>query len=171
MSVEPAPSSSNVEVLSTVTVPPVVKAEVGGSSAIQDDQESAVDTNIFVSPGTQQFHPSAAKFWLKATANSTTIEASYNVTSVADTGTGVMTVTIGTDFSSIDWAAALSVVFEPTASFIIYVPGLSLDPDPAAGTCVMFMTRAVYDVFNDVYTDAEFADPTAWLLTGYGDQS
>lgn len=43
-------------------------------------------------------------FWVYWTANSTTILASYNMTSIADTGVGDADGTIGVDFSSVNWA-------------------------------------------------------------------
>ena len=43
-------------------------------------------------------------FWVYWTANSTTILASYNMTSIADTGVGDADGTIAVDFSSANWA-------------------------------------------------------------------
>jgi hypothetical protein len=75
--------------------------------ATQAQQEAASDAVRWVTPANQHFHPSAAKFWVMVNgAGTPAIAASYNVTSVADTGTGRMTVTIATDFSSANWAGA-----------------------------------------------------------------
>jgi hypothetical protein len=110
-------------------------APAAGASAA--DQETATSTTVFVTPAVQHRHPSAAKFWLKAAGNSTTINASYNVTSVADTATGRMTVTIATDFSGAHWAGVLTPVWEDTEA-------------------------------DNVLADA---DPTSWMLVGFGDQT
>jgi hypothetical protein len=77
------------------------------AAAAQSDQETATSTTTFVSPGRQQYHPSAAKAWVKfTTVTSTAILASYNITSIADNGTGDTTITIATDFSSAHYAYA-----------------------------------------------------------------
>ncbi len=70
--------------------------------ASQSDQETGTALN-YVSTSVQQYHKSAVKCWGEFLANSTTVETSYNITSVADTATGQMTVTIAADFSSVDW--------------------------------------------------------------------
>lgn len=77
----------------------------GGEAASQADQETGTSTTTFVSPGRQQYHPSAAKFWVKYNSVTTTaIDSSYNVTSLTDNGAGDTSITIATDFSSADYA-------------------------------------------------------------------
>lgn len=71
--------------------------------ATQAEQETATSTSVFVSPARQQFHPSASKAWVKYTQDTPNIDASYNITSVADDAPGQYTVTIGTDFSSTEY--------------------------------------------------------------------
>jgi len=96
------------------TASPSVKLDVVGSVAIsgaisgdvvatQANQETATSTTTIVTPGRQQFHPSAAKAWIQCN-NSGAIAGSYNVASIADTGTGVVTVTLTTAFSSTSYA-------------------------------------------------------------------
>jgi hypothetical protein len=83
----------------------VTSAVSGGSvtAATQSDQETGTSTTTYVSPGRQQYHQSAAKFWIQLDGSDTTINASYNVTSSSHDGTGTGTVTIATDFSSSSW--------------------------------------------------------------------
>lgn len=76
--------------------------------ATQSDQQTGSSTTTYVSPGRQQFHDSAAKFWLVCDSSGTLITPSYNVTSISDTTTGVVTVTIATDFSDADYAITTS---------------------------------------------------------------
>ena len=71
--------------------------------ATQANQETATSTATFVSPARQQFHPSAAKAWLQCN-NSGGIAGSYNVASIAVTGTGVVNLTLTTAFSSTNYA-------------------------------------------------------------------
>jgi len=68
--------------------------------AVQSEMETGTDTTLAVTPGRQHFHPSAAKCWVSSTQSSTTIQQSYNVASVADTGAGISTVTIANDFGA-----------------------------------------------------------------------
>ena len=70
-------------------------------AASQADQETGTSTTTVVTPGRQQFHPCASKFWVRYTSvTSTAISSSYNVTSLTDGGTGITTITIATDFSA-----------------------------------------------------------------------
>ena len=75
--------------------------------AIQSEQETGTDVVRAVTPGRQHFHLSAAKCWGFTTGAGTPAlnAVSYNVTSIADTGVGILTVTIATDFSSASWVA------------------------------------------------------------------
>jgi hypothetical protein len=75
----------------------------GAVIATQANQETATSTTTIVTPGRQQFHPSAAKAWIQCN-NSGAIAGSYNVASIADTGTGVVTVTLTTAFSSTNYS-------------------------------------------------------------------
>lgn len=61
-------------------------------AASQSDQETGTSTTVYVSPGRQQYHPSAAKAWFSWTysAGTPVIDQSYNVTSLTDTGVGVV---------------------------------------------------------------------------------
>ena len=87
----------------TVTFPTTGTLLSTADVATQANQETATSTATFVSPARQQFHPSAAKAWLQCN-NSGGIAGSYNVASIADTGTGVVTVTLTTAFSSTNYA-------------------------------------------------------------------
>ena len=73
--------------------------------AAQSDQETGTSTTTVVTPGTQQYHPSAAKAWVVFTGvTTTTNQASYNVSSLTDNGTGDTTVNFTTSFSSSNYA-------------------------------------------------------------------
>ncbi len=87
------------------------KASVSGlSAATQAEQEAASITTAAVTPGRQHFHPSAAKCWGYVTysGGAPTLQASYNITSITDSGVGDLTVTIATDFSSANYAVVAS---------------------------------------------------------------
>lgn len=74
------------------------------SFAAQSDQETATSTTLPVTPGVQQFHPSALKAWAEWNGNGTVASlASYNVSGITDNGTGLYTPAWDTDFSSANY--------------------------------------------------------------------
>lgn len=81
-------------------------------AAAQSDQETATSTTTTVTPGRQQFHPSACKCWAYVTVSGGTpsLDASYNVTSITDTSAGNVTITIANDFSSANYCAVANAV-------------------------------------------------------------
>jgi hypothetical protein len=125
-------------------------ASVTGSMvAAQADQETATSVATIVTPGRQHFHPSAAKCWLKCD-DAGNVNASYNITSITDTGAGVVTVTIATDFSSADYVINLSIkdassllapycTTQAAGSFVMQVfttnTGALADPDNYYASC------------------------------------
>lgn len=80
------------------------------TAATQANQETATSLTTFVSPGRQQFHPSASKAW--GVTNQTGVQAllaSYNVTSITDGGNGVTTFTYTNAMSSANYAVGACV--------------------------------------------------------------
>jgi hypothetical protein len=75
---------------------------IGAAAASQADQETSTSTTTYVSPGRQQFHPSAAKFWVRSPGSST-MTSSYNMTSITDNGVGIFNLNIATDFSNANY--------------------------------------------------------------------
>jgi len=70
--------------------------------ATQAEMEAGSSTAAFVTPGRTQYHPGVAKGWVEWDSGSS-IEVSYNVTSLTDNGTGDQTITWATDFSGADY--------------------------------------------------------------------
>lgn len=76
--------------------------------ATQAIQETGTSTTSYVAPGVQQFHASATKAWVMYNMVTTTsISASYNVTSMTDNGTGDATANITNAFSSVAYAFSM----------------------------------------------------------------
>lgn len=123
--------------------------------ATQAQQETGTELAAYVAPGVQHYHASAAKAWGFATvaAGTPTLQSSYNLTSITDTGVGVITFTIATDFSSVN---VVSIISGTQGSGIIF----SNASEPTAGVS----TGVCFDVAPAV------ADPTSWAYVGYGDQ-
>lgn len=111
---------------------PTFQAASAGTAATQSDQETATSTTTYVSPGRQQYHPSAAKAWVRYTTITTTsIAASYNVTSLTDNGTGDTTVNFTTAFSSANYGIA-GIVGGSSGS---YTTRISSAAAPTSSTC------------------------------------
>ena len=124
----------------------------GAVIATQAMQETATSVINIVTPGRQQFHPSALKTWLKCDSAGN-INASYNVTGITDTGTGLLAVTWATDFSSAHYAVTATAV----SGSQHFVTANSL----AAGTCDFICWRS---------DTAALADPTSYCIQASGDQ-
>lgn len=76
------------------------------ANASQAQQEAGSSTSVYVSPGVQQYHPSATKAWILFNGTGTvSIYTSYNVTSITDNGTGYYTITYTVAFSSTSYSA------------------------------------------------------------------
>jgi hypothetical protein len=142
---------------------PTATGAIGGSQivvrsdvAAQADQETGTSTTTFVSPGRQQFHQSAVKFW-GYFFNEGTISASYNVASITDVGTGVVGVTIATDFSSASWACVCSPQNLDGAPTLLNVSATTAQ---AAGSVRI-------NSYNSV---SVLTDPNTYNVLGLGDQ-
>lgn len=137
---------------STVTVP---------SAATQADQETATSTTTFVTPGRQHFHPSAAKFWAHfGTAGN--LLAGYNVTSITDSGVGVATVVIATDFGTSDYCVGVCIEnLDATIDSIADGQMAMISFGNHAAGSVQVLCK------NDDGIAA--ADPTTWNVWGFGD--
>lgn len=110
-------SGGIVRATSPVLVTPSLGVATGTSFnnitgiATQAECETGSDLGKVVTPGRQQFHPSACKGWIAAAGDGSAIDGSYNVSSLTDNGTGAFTVNWATDFSS--------TVYARTAGFIV----------------------------------------------------
>lgn len=100
-------------------------------TATQAEMETGTATDKIVTPGQQHFHPSAAKAWVKWNGTNSTIDASYNMTSITDNGTGDFTLNWATDFASADYAACALAARSGGDQIFVSQKNGSL---PAAGT-------------------------------------
>lgn len=70
------------------------------AASLQADMETATALTNYVTPGRQQYHPSAAKVWCNFTGTGVvTINEDWNVDSITDNGTGDYTIDFSTDFA------------------------------------------------------------------------
>lgn len=78
------------------------QAQGGLVPATQAQMEGAtMTTQVAVTPGSQKWHPGTAKAWVTLATNggSPTLLASYNVSSVTDSGTGFFAINFGASFA------------------------------------------------------------------------
>ncbi len=138
-------------------------AFVLAQAATQAEIETASSTSKFITAGRAQFHPSSAKFWTFVNGGGTpAMAANYNTTSVADTGVGFMTVTIGTDFSSATWCPV----------------GKGIGNARTVTTATMQWVSAAMAAGTIELTNADLsATPVVedvvvgWAIAGFGDQA
>ena len=136
------------------------------SAATQAQQETGTSTIVFVTPGRQHFHPGHPKCWAFATVavGTPTLAASYNITSITDTATGRLTVTIATDFADANWACLSSIEANQTPNDPIFVCG---NDAKLAGSVIL----ESIDIDLGSSPTAAFGDPVAWNMAGFGDQA
>lgn len=133
-------------------------AFVLAQAASQAELESASSTTKFVTAGRAQYHPSSAKCWIKCNAAGAT-QASYNINSITDTGTGIVTITIETDFSSVGWACVVGGQGSGTTVTLAKAVSVS---SQAAGSVVL----SAYDFSATPVLE----DPSNYFFAGFGDQ-
>ena len=125
-------------------------------AGVQADQETGTSNVVAVTPGIQHFHQSAAKFWCVANTSGTVL-ASYNVTSITDTGVGMITVTIATDFSGASWHGQIT----------INEGGTFKSPQIVSQTAGTVLATCC-----DIQAIPALSDPSvSWNLSGFGDQA
>lgn len=132
--------------------------------ADQTEMEAASDTTRAVTPGTQHFHPSACKAHgvVTVSAGTPTLQVSFNITSITDTATDRLTVTIATDFSTANYAvipgieAATTTYSATTTSLIPVVRNAT----KAAGSFVLDCLEI------DI---GQATDPASWSFACFGD--
>ncbi len=124
--------------------------------ATQAEQETGTDVVRAVTPGRQHFHPSAAKAWVEV-GLSGNVSTAYNVTSVTDGGTGIITVNFATAFSSASYCAVGTVGGGSTAArvFVTNVFGTG----SFIGNCL-----------DGAGGLQDPAGPSVWTVAFFGDQ-
>ena len=84
--------------------------DVAVDKATQANMEAAASNKV-VTADVQHFHPGMAKCWGQVTGGaSPSLITSYNTTSIADTATGRLTVTIATDMGAADYCIVMSLL-------------------------------------------------------------
>lgn len=145
---------------------PATTTGLGLTDASQAQQETATATTVYVTPGRQQYHPSAAKAWVNFNGTGTVaIRASYNVSSITDSGAGDYIVNWDTDFSSANYCVkgSCSAAFNlDNASLTVGNSGSGADDTAPLAGSVCIQTRR---------TDtAALFDAKYIMVVAFGDQ-
>jgi len=129
--------------------------------ATRGQMEAAVATNVFVTPGLQHYHPGHPKAWCKngVTGN---ILASYNISSVTDTGAGLCAPQINVDFTDAQWCCQVTVERTATALTVTNLKycNIRFNLQVAGGVTL--------ECYDGTATTAVQEDPLTWHMTAYG---
>ena len=137
---------------SASTYKKVLLNNFGALACSQADQETATSNTVYVTPGRQQYHPSAAKAWGVCDLTGA-LGMSYNVSSVTDTSTSVKVFNYTVSFSAATYHAIFS---QYNSAGSAYNPNLY----------VQSRTSGTTTCFND----SEGSSNTNFGLTAWGDQ-
>ncbi len=156
-------TASSAMISQSVTASSAVTGGLAGGSmiAVKADQGTGAAPGASITkvvpPGAQQYHPSAAKAWVRFvwTGAVITIGNSYNVASVTRSGTGIYAVNFTTSFSNVNYVAIGNAQRSTTLGGWIITPSIV-----SVSQCVL------------VAQDASFVaiDPTAVYAVFFGDQ-
>lgn len=133
----------------------------GLSAASQAEMEAASSNTVAATPANAQYHPSAAKFWVKFNGTGTpAINASYNFTSITDNAGGYYTLNVATDFSSGNYVVLATVQ---------KLSGASNDTTLMVGTTVPTQNAGDFGLITTNLAGT-LSDSDAVYVTGFGDQ-
>lgn len=154
-----SPGDNSTRIASTAFVTAAVAAVALPVAASQAQQEAASATNVYTSPGRQQYHPSAAKAWVTWTGiTTTTILASYGVSSLTDNGSGDTTINFTTAFSTANYGFTFCQIQSAASNGAS--GGIKFGTTPAVGSITMVSVNGA-----GLATDVGFNSATF-----YGDQ-
>lgn len=132
--------------------------------ATQTEMEAAALNTVLATPGNMHWHPGVAKCWGKANGAGTSLTVNYNISGISDTGTGRLGVTIGTDFSSANYAINAALERTVTSLTATGVEDHAIrNASPAAGS---------FEIESYDQTAILFAaqDPNNYFWACHGDQ-
>lgn len=131
------------------------------SAATQAQQEAASSTTVYVSPGRQQYHPSAAKAWGQITisAGAATAVSSYNVSSVSNNATGNYSPVYAVNFSSGNYCVTATVNTGNTTAYYFWI----IKTAGAANSCQFLSATGTSAI--PVQADLDFS------FNAFGDQA
>jgi hypothetical protein len=91
------------------TLPTWITPPSGATFASPTQQKAASTTSYYTSPAYQQYHPSAASFWVNFQGSNGAILAQFNVASVVRNSVGQYTITYSDSFTSSNYVVLITV--------------------------------------------------------------
>lgn len=136
------------------------------AAATQAEMETGTSTTTYVSPGRQHFHPGHPKCFaeVEVSAGTPTLETAYNITSITDSATGRLTITIATDFSTDIWCCPTG---QQRASTALAVAN---DRKVCVENAGMTEGSVILECFDSTAVTMLLKDPEVWSMAGLGDQ-
>lgn len=135
-----------------------------GNAASQAEMEAGTATDRYVTPQGFNWHPGAVKCWGKANGAGTSLLVNWNVAGITDTGTGRLGVTIGTDFSSANYAISCTLERSATSLTATGVEDNNIrNASPAAGSFEI-------ESYDHTATTMAAQDPANYFWKCTGDQ-
>jgi hypothetical protein len=130
------------------------------------EMEAASDLTRAVAPGVQHRHPGHPKAWAKCivSAGVPALTVNYGITSITDTGTGQLTLTFATVFSSANYA--VGGVSERASTAMTAANLRNTGVRNAAQTA----SAVQLECWDQTATTAVLSDPAAWHFLALGDQ-
>lgn len=126
-----------------------------------DAEMEAKTATRAVQPSNQHRHPGHPKAWGVVTGGGTpALAASENITSITDTGDGILGITIATDFSGTTYACIATATGSTTAGQADRMVTVRTGTE-AAGTIQI----------QSVDAGGAFTDPAGWNFAMFGDQA
>ena len=135
-----------------------------GRGATQQATQAAIEAetneNTYLPPDLIRHNPGVAKVWVKFDITGS-IDGSFNVDSITDTGAGNWTVVITTDFSDINYSALATWHDQAVTE--------TKDKTIQTGTAAVgSFTVQLFDISEVVLVDAAATD--ALMVVAFGDQ-
>ena len=148
----------------TVTATLTAAAAAGGMIATKAQEEAAVVTSAVTTPGTQQFHPSACKAWVKFQGSTGAIDGpAYNVSSITRNAVGDYTVLFDADMATANFCSQVTCSGNSGAG----VPIAVMDRSAAGAAAAPSTAGQRFAVFNAAAGLAAY-DPDSLYYAVFG---
>lgn len=139
---------------------------LGAGSATKAQLEAASSTSTFASPGRQQYHPSAAKYWAQSTVTAAVPasppNAGFNVSTVSDIATGRATFNFTTAFSTSNYVGVGCTEYNSGSNS----GELHIVENGGRSTTSI----AMRNMHTGASSNATLQDPGGWHVLGFGTQ-
>lgn len=133
----------------------ITSAGTCATAAAKSDEQAGSSATLVVTPSQQQSHDSAAKAWVNFSGSGTngaqTVNASYNVSGVSRTSTGVYAISFTTSFASSAYACSVTINSNSTANLwgeitslaagnatVAFLSNSTTTGDPSSGMIICF---------------------------------